>query len=61
MAESAGDQFKNPHGKMTEEAAKQLEVEGYIRIETDPETGEEIWILTDQGRDYLAKLQEHEV
>jgi DNA-binding PadR family transcriptional regulator len=42
-----------------ESAARQMIREGYIAVSRD-EKGEEIWTLTESGKDYLARLQEME-
>jgi DNA-binding PadR family transcriptional regulator len=48
---------------MYSEEATRLAAEEMIRrgyIERTWVNGEEIWTLTDKGRDYLAVLQEHD-
>ena len=41
-----------------ESAARQMIREGYIEVSRNA-AGEEIWTITEAGRDYLANLQEH--
>jgi hypothetical protein len=51
------DERKRHHEMKTREAAEWMIEQGYLERSWD--NGEEIWTITEKGKDYYSQLQEH--